>query len=81
LWLFLLGPAGGGLGGKDVGYSAALGLGGSISNTMGKNGFASPSGVNTVGVNLGLSVGAGQTNSASSVFKLSDISTLAKKYF
>jgi RHS repeat-associated protein len=71
----------GGLGGKDVGYSAALGLGGSISNTMGKNGFASPSGVNTVGVNLGLSVGAGQTNSVSSVFKLSDISTLAKKYF
>ena len=60
------------LGGNDIGHSIALGIGGSISNTADGNSIAA-SGVNTVGVNLGLSLGAGQTNSTSYSGKFSDI--------
>ena len=69
------------LGGNDIGYSAALGLGGSISNTAQANGTKAPIGVNTVGVNLGLSVGAGQTNSKSYSYKLSDLINRVKSEF
>ncbi|MEC4048605.1 hypothetical protein OX284_004125 [Flavobacterium sp. SUN046] len=56
-------------------------LGGNVSKSAKEDGSVAKSGVTSSGVNLGLSIGGGKTESSSAVFKLSNVANLLKKYF